>query len=104
VAFETAILEIRAQTPYEPGFRERLSRFESYLVAEFTEVLETGIADGTFRSDIEPSDTARFLVTVLTGASTERVTIGRSVGCTQRMLQSYIQRHLLTETITEAPA
>jgi len=96
-AFETAVLEIRAQAPYEPGFRERLSRFEEYLVAEFTEVLEAGIEDGTFAADVEPADTARFLVTVLTGASTERVTVGHSVECTKRMLRSYIERHLLAE-------
>jgi len=95
--FETALLEIRAQAPYEPGFRERLQRFETYLVGEFTAVLEAGMTDGTFAADIEPEDTARFLVTVLTGASTERVTVGHSVECTRRMLRSYVRHHLLAE-------
>jgi len=94
-AFETAILEIRAQAPYEPGFRERLTRFETYLVEELTAILEAGLADGTFDADIDPADTARFLVTVLTGAATERVTVGHSVECTQRMLTEYIEAHLL---------
>ena len=102
--FETALLEIRAQAPYEPGFRERLTRFEEHLVGELSDILEAGVADGTFREGIEPADTARFLVTVLTGAATERVTVGRSVECTQRMLHDYIERQLLTETTAEATA
>lgn len=96
-AFETALLEIRAQAPYEPGFRERLARFEDHLVGELTATLEDGIAEGTFQTDIDPADTARFLVTVLTGAATERVTVGRSVECTERMLREYVERNLLTQ-------
>jgi len=96
-AFETAILEIRAQAPYEPGFRERLQRFEAHLVTKLIEILEAGMAAGTFAADIEPEDTATFLVTVLTGASTERVTVGRSVECTQRMLHEYVEAHLLAD-------
>ena len=44
--FETALLEIRAQAPYEPGFRDRLTRFEEHLVGELTTILEAGVADG----------------------------------------------------------
>ncbi|PSP84471.1 TetR family transcriptional regulator [Halobacteriales archaeon QS_6_64_34] len=96
-AFETALLEIRAQAPYEPGFRERLSRFETHLVESFVAVLTTGREDGTFVAEGEPEDTARFLVTVLTGAATERVTVGHSVECTRQMLRSYVRRTLLAE-------
>ena len=94
---ETALLEIRAQAPYDPGFRDRLTNFETYLVAEFTDILEAGVDDGTFAADIDPEDTARFLVTVVTGAATERVTVGRSVECTQRMLREYVGTHLLAQ-------
>jgi len=95
--FETALLEIRAQAPYESGFRERLTKFETYLVDAFTETLEAGIEDGSFHDGIDPEETARFLVTVLTGAATERVTVGHSVECTQRMLREYIRTHLYAE-------
>ena len=95
--FETALLEIRAQAPYEPGFRERLAKFEEHLAGELTATLEEGVAEGTFQSDIDPADTARFLVTVLTGATTERVTVGRSAECTKRMLREYVERNLLAQ-------
>ncbi|MBX0322693.1 TetR/AcrR family transcriptional regulator [Halomicroarcula sp. F13] len=93
--FGTAILEIRAQAPYEPRFRERLTRFDEYLADELTDILEAGVADGTFDPEMDPDDTARFLVTVLTGAATERVTAGQSVECTRRMLAEYVETHVL---------
>jgi len=95
--FETAILEIRAQAPYEPGFRDRLTRFDDHLVAEVTEILETGVADGTFDPDVDPDETAQFVVTVLTGTSTQRVTAGRPVECSRRMLTDYVETNLLAD-------
>ena len=95
--FETALLEIRAQAPYEPRFRERLTKFETHLVGEFAGHLDAGIADGSFRADIDPEETARFLVAALTGASTERVTVGRSVECTRGMLREYVETHLVAD-------
>lgn len=93
--FGTAILEIRAHAPYEPGFRERLTKFDDYLVDELEAILDDGIADGTFKSDLDAKETAQFIVTVLTGAATERVTTGRPVKCTRRMLTEYVETHLL---------
>jgi len=97
-AFGTAILEIRAQAPYEPGFRERLTRFDEFLVDELEAILEDGVADGTFDDGVDPEETARFVVTVLTGAATERVTAGRPTECTRRMLAEYVETHLLAES------
>ncbi|WP_276273690.1 TetR/AcrR family transcriptional regulator [Haloarcula litorea] len=95
--FETAVLEIRAQAPYEPGFRDRLTQFDEYLAGEFESILAAGIDDGSFDPEMDPEDTARFLVTVLTGAATERVTAGRPVECTRRMLREYVGTHILAE-------
>jgi len=96
-AFGTAILEIRAQAPYEPEFRERLSRINDYLHDEIAAVLKTGVDDGTFGGDIDPDETARFIVTVLTGAATERVTTGRPFDCTRETLEAYVEAHLLAD-------
>ncbi|WP_277542270.1 TetR/AcrR family transcriptional regulator [Haloarcula laminariae] len=95
--FETAVLEIRAQAPYEEGFRERLRRLDDHLVAELTGILEAGVADGTFDPGVDPADTAGFIVTVLTGTSTRRVTAGRPVECSQRMLADYVETNLLAD-------
>jgi len=96
-AFGTAVLEIRAQAPYEPEFRERLTRINDYLHDELTAILEAGVDDGTFDADIDPDETARFLVTVLTGAATERVTTGRPFDRTREMLETYVETHLLAD-------
>jgi len=81
-----------------------LAAKRSGLPIEMPLNIEDGVADGIFQADIDPADTARFLVTVLTGAATERVTVGRSVECTQRMLREYVQRNLLAEPDQEATA
>jgi len=93
--FETAILEIRAQAPYEAGFRDRLTRFDDHLVTELTAIIDAGVEAGTFDEDVDSGDTAQFIVTVLTGASTQRVTAGRPVECSQRMLADYVETNLL---------
>jgi len=96
-AFGTAILEIRAQAPYEPRFRERLTEFDDYLAAELQAILEDGVEDGTFDPEMDAEDTARFVVTVLTGAATERVTAGRPVESSKRMLTEYVETHVLAD-------
>ena len=96
-AFGTAILEIRAQAPYEPEFRQRLTRFNDYIADELAAILEAGVDDGTFGADVDPDETARFVVTVLTGAATERVTTGQSFDRTREMLEEYVETHLLAE-------
>ncbi len=95
--FETAILEIRAQAPYDRGFRDRLARFDSHLITEFAAIIDAGVEAGTFDKEVNPEDTAQFIVTVLTGASTQRVTAGRPVECSQRMLDNYVATNLLAE-------
>jgi len=96
-AFGTAILEIRAQAPYEPDFRERLTRFNDYIVDELAAILEAGVADGTFDSNVDPDETARFIVTVLIGAATERVTTGQPFDRTGETLEEYVETHLLAD-------
>lgn len=100
--FETALLEIRAQAPYDPEFRDRLTKFDDYLVEKLTTILESGIENGTFREAVNPADTARFIVTVLTGATTKRVTADRPADCTQRMLADYVETNLLVREVPKA--
>ena len=91
VAFKTAILELKAQAPYDEGIRERLQRFDAFLYEEFQSVLEDGIEAGTVRETVDPDDAARFLVTALDGASTKQVAVGQDPDCARRMLTAYIE-------------
>ncbi|WP_336001009.1 TetR/AcrR family transcriptional regulator [Halorientalis halophila] len=97
VAFKTALLELKAQAPYDDGIRDRLRRFDEFLHGEFRDVLDDGIAAGTVRGDVDPDDAARFLVTTLDGASTKQVAVGQEVDCARRMLTAYIERTLTVD-------
>jgi AcrR family transcriptional regulator len=95
-AFATAILELKAQAPYDDGVRERLRRFDEFLADRIRARVEAGIEAGEFR-EVDPDDVARFLVTSMDGARTKQVAVGRDVACTRRLLQQYVDRHLTSE-------
>jgi AcrR family transcriptional regulator len=97
VAFKTAMLELKAQAPYDEGIRERLQRFDAFLHDEFQAVLADGIEAGTIRDEIDPEDAARFLVTTLDGAGTKQVAVGQDPDCTRRMLTAYIEGTLTVD-------
>ena len=94
VAFGTAMLELKAQAPYDEDVRERMERFDRFLHGQARALVADGIAAGEFRA-VDPDDTARFLVTALDGAGTKRVSVGRDTDCTRRMLHSYVETYLL---------
>jgi AcrR family transcriptional regulator len=96
VAFRTALLELKAQGPYDEGVRERLERFDEFLHAELRTIVAEGIEDGQFR-DVDPDDTARFVVTALDGASTKQVAVGQDIDCARRMLHAYVETHLVAD-------
>ncbi|WP_247010220.1 TetR/AcrR family transcriptional regulator [Halorientalis litorea] len=93
-AFETALLELKAQAPYDEAIRERLVAFDQFLVTRVRDIVADGIESGAFR-DVDPADTARFVATTLDGAHTKRVAVGQDIDCTHRMLRSYVQTHLV---------
>ncbi|MFB6132366.1 MAG: TetR/AcrR family transcriptional regulator [Halanaeroarchaeum sp.] len=99
--FRTAMLEVKAQAPYAPAIRERLERFDEYLLDHVTETVEAGVEAGEFDESVEPGDAAEFLVTAITGAHTRRVTVDRSTEELANLLQGYIERTLLVDEKSE---
>lgn len=95
VAFRTALLELKAQAPYNDDIRERLEAVDQFLFERVRGYVVDGIDTGEFR-DVDPDDTARFIVTALDGAQTKQVAVGQDIDCTQRMLDSYVETHLQT--------
>lgn len=95
--FRTALLEIKAQGPYDDRFREELTEFDRLLHGRIRSLLAAGQNDGSVRDDIDPDETAEFIITVLNGAQTRHVAVGHSLDCTRSMLETYVCRQLLTE-------
>jgi AcrR family transcriptional regulator len=88
--FEIAVLEMKAQAPYDEAFRERLARFDQTLKEHIAGHLAAGVEAGEFRADLDVSASADFLVTVVSGAHTRSVAIGRPVGETRETLARHI--------------
>jgi len=97
IALQTAMLELKAQAPYDEAFRERLERFDADLLARIEALIAEGIEAGAFRDDVDPRETARFVMTALDGAHTKQVAVGQDVDCTRRMLREYVDHYLAAD-------
>jgi AcrR family transcriptional regulator len=95
--FQTAVLEIKAQAPYDPAFRERLADFDRFMRRRVRELVAAGVDDGSVRSDVDPDAAAATLVTLLNGAHTRRVTLGAPVDEVRRPLYDYVETQLTVE-------
>lgn len=74
--FRTAMLELKAQAPYNPTLQERLTQFDEH---------------------IEPARDAEYLTTTITGAHTRHIAINQSSDRLYATMTRYIERHLLTD-------
>jgi AcrR family transcriptional regulator len=88
--FRTAVLEIKAQAPYEPAYRERLADFDAYVHDRVESIVAEGIERERFSESIDPADAASFVVTAITGAHTRCAATGEPVGATRRALAEYL--------------
>uniref|UniRef100_A0A7D5L3N4 TetR/AcrR family transcriptional regulator n=2 Tax=Natrinema halophilum TaxID=1699371 RepID=A0A7D5L3N4_9EURY len=92
--FRTAILEIKAQSPYNEAYRERLSEFDRALRDRTAGFVADGIETGEFRDGIDPDETADFLVTLFHGAQTRAAAVDRSPEHTKQSVHEYIDSTL----------
>lgn len=76
VSFHTAMLELRAQAPYNDRYRERLREGDRHLREVLEEILRAGVESGEFREH-DPERTAALLIAALDGARVRQLTTGR---------------------------
>lgn len=95
--FQTAILEIKSQAPYDAAYRERLTEFDQLIYRRIRLFLDEGIDQGVFRDDIDPDDTAQFLATHINGAQIRHVSVGYPIETSRRRLIDYINHHVLAD-------
>jgi AcrR family transcriptional regulator len=93
----TAILEIRAQAPYDDAFREYLGEFDAYIADQLRKIVADGVEAGVFSDDADPDAVAEFLVTVFDGAHVRAITAGRSLSATRERLAEYVEESLLAD-------
>jgi hypothetical protein len=95
--FEVAVLEMKAQGPYDREIRGYLAEFDQTMKEHFAGYLAAGVETGAFRADLDVSASADFLVTVIAGAHTRSVAIGRPVEETRETLVRHIDSMLTAE-------
>jgi len=96
--FQTALLEIKAQSPYDDAFRKRLTRFDEAYAEAVQEIVANGVSDGTFREDVDPDVVASFLTTYVTGAQTRHVSVGHPLDESASAVHRYIDEMLLIDS------
>jgi len=100
-AFRTAMLEVKAQAPYDDAVQERLVEFDEALYDRLRTVIAAGVESGDFRERVDPVVAAEFLVTAITGARTRQVAIDHSAACLYETMTRYAESQLLAEERSE---
>jgi AcrR family transcriptional regulator len=98
---QTALLELRAQAPYNDAIQTRLSEFDAVLFERLRGIIATGVEMGEFTATVEPAVAAEFLVTVITGAQTRRVATEESAEQLDEVLTRYVESYLLPAELSE---
>ncbi|GAB7011105.1 TetR/AcrR family transcriptional regulator [Halorubrum trueperi] len=95
--FRTAMLELKAQAPYDPTLQERLTEFDEVLSEQLRAILAAGVDAGGFDDTIEPTHDAEYLTTTITGAHTRDIAINQSSEQLYVTMTRHIERHLLAD-------
>ena len=95
--FRTAVLEIKAQAPYDEAFRHHLAEHDRTLREHVERHLADGVEEGGFRADLDVEASADFLVTVFNGAQTRNVAVGRPVAETRETLVAHIDSMIVAD-------
>lgn len=88
--FRTALLEIKAQSPYEEAFRERIAAFDDHIYGTVHDLVAAGVEAGVYRDDADPDEIAQFVLTLVDGAQSRHVVAGEDADRIQGALESYV--------------
>ncbi|RZH67858.1 TetR/AcrR family transcriptional regulator [Natrinema altunense] len=100
--FQTALLEVTAQAPYNDAIRMRLTNFDDIFFERAREIIAAGVETGEFNEAVEPAVAAEFLMAAITGARTRRVASNHSAEGSYEAIAQYAERHLLADELSEA--
>lgn len=88
--FRTALLEIKAQSPYDEAFRERIAAFDDHIYGTVHDLVTAGVAAGVYREAADPDEVARFALALVDGAQARHVVAGEDVDAPQSALETYL--------------
>jgi TetR/AcrR family transcriptional repressor of nem operon len=90
---QTAILEIKAQAPYDDAYRERLRRVDERFHDAVRDTIADGVDAGVFR-DVDPAVEATFLTSAISGAHTRKAALDLDVESVADSLDAYVDDRL----------
>ena len=94
-ALHLALLELRAQAPYNDRYRHQLVESDELVREIVADIIRDGIDSGEFRKDIDPDEIARLILATMDGARTRGLTFGDEAYSTQ------VRETLYDQVITE---
>ncbi|SNZ12659.1 transcriptional regulator, TetR family [Natronoarchaeum philippinense] len=99
--FQTAMLEVAAQAPYDDAIRRRIAEFDQYLFETVREIIEDGVETGEFDTDLEPAVAADLLTTTVRGAHTRRVAVDHPTDRLHETMDQFVEDHLVAAGAVE---
>ncbi|MFC6962851.1 TetR/AcrR family transcriptional regulator [Halocatena marina] len=91
--FPIALMELKAQAPYQEIYRERLHDMDEKMQAIVTSAVRDGIDAGYF-DDADPEMVARFVVTSINGGHVREVALAEDPNETRQMIETYLELQL----------
>ncbi|GGL65752.1 TetR/AcrR family transcriptional regulator [Halocalculus aciditolerans] len=87
-----AVIELRAQAPYDADLREQFKQNNEYIRALLRTVVEDGIEQGVFR-DVDPEHVATACLTIVDGARARYVTLDEpdAIDDGRQTLEEYLE-------------
>lgn len=83
--FHTALLELRAQAPYDEALRDQLVENDERLRKMIADVVREGQDTGQFRTDVDPETFAALFRSAFEGAQSHEVIMGDDAPTDQAM-------------------
>jgi AcrR family transcriptional regulator len=91
--FATALMELKAQAPYQETYRARFREMDERMRTVVADAVRDGVEAGHFEA-ADPEATARFVVTAINGGHVREVALGESPAETRRLVETYLEARL----------
>lgn len=101
IEFRTAMLEVRAQAPYDDTIRTKVAEFDTALFERLRDIIAAGIEAGEFDERVDPVLAAEFLTTTIKGAHTRQVAVDRSLDRLYEAVVKYVDVYLTDDRVPE---
>lgn len=96
--FRRAMLEVRAQAPYDDAIRTRLEKFDRFLYDELRSIIANGVDEDMFDEHVDPELTTEFLTAAISGAHTRHVAVDYPMDRLHEAARRYVDTQLVDET------